>query len=369
MSRTNKWKFDKKILEEGIEKGHKALSDENLSLTDSMGIEQDLEFFYNMLSGNLSNQTLNLHYYEDIDLEDNDEISFEEIKEEVLNRCHNYYFIIGTRAINLIIKLCEEGVFYIPSELPLDILSMDEQVEYTIKNYEQHAKDFLVKAKELILPKRPQFIQTTKKKDITSYVHYSSILEEPFIVVNPNERTSILNHELEHAIELSKKLDNVNNNIYCEVGSIYFEMLFCDLLYEQTNKKYSSDFQERVYETSTTLLRLYPIFKFLKEINKRKYIVSDDTFKRLCEEYLDIDNLEDLAEFFETSFSPDYVNEQIRYVFSHLKAIELREQTIRTKRSSQDLLIESFKRPLTYSNYNEKVKVYQRYLSEIESKR
>lgn len=368
MSKTNKWTFDKKLLEEGIEKGQIALNDEKLSLTDSIGIEQDLEFFHNMLMGNLSNQNPNLYYYEDMDLED-DDISFEELKEETLNRCREYHSTIGTRAINLIIKLCEEEIFYIPSELPIDSLSMDEQVEYTIKNYEKHAKDFLEKAKELLLVDKPRFVQMSKKNDITSYVHYSSILEEPFLVINPNERTSILNHEIEHAIELSKRLDNVDNDIYCEVGSIYFELLFCDLLYEQTNKRYSSDFQERVYETTTTILNLYPIFRFIKEIHKRNYTINDDTFIRLCEEYLNINSLEELTEFIDITFSYKYVIEQIRYVFSHLKAIELREQTIRTKRSSQDLLLESIKRPLTYTKPNEKIKIYQRYLNEIERKR
>lgn len=369
MNKTSKWNFDKKLLEEGVSIGEKSLSDDNTPMSEKVGIEQDLEFFYNMLSGNFSNESDDLYYCEDLDFEEEKELSFKELKDEIIAKCIEYYCMLGSRAINLIIKIAEEEIFYIPDKFPIQTLTMDEQVEYTIKNYEKHEKDFLSKAKELLLIEKPRLIQMSKDEDISSYVHYSSVLEEPFIIVNPNERTSILNHEIEHAIELSKKIDNADNNIYCEVGSIYFELLFCDLLYEKGILKYSSDFQERVGDTANTIADLYPIFKFIKEIYKKGNSLSDDEFLKLCQDHLEINNLEVLQDFSDIRLTPEYIDEQIRYVFSHLKAIELREQTIRTKRSSKELLIESFKKPLTYRNPDEKVKIYQRYLNEIERKR
>ena len=54
---------------------------------------------------------------------------------------------------------------------------------------------------------------------------------------------------------------------------------------------------------------------------------------------------------------------------AYLKAIELREKLLLTKKDSLDLLVEEMSKPLTYRCSDDKVLIYKRFLSDIECKR
>lgn len=364
-----KWRFDRKLLKDSLQQCQRKLQDKTIPLIYKFEIEEDETFFSNMLNGNYSNEKDDCYYYEGIedDLSEYEEkYSFEEIKERILIKCMDYINQLGNEIIDLMIELYEDDIFYIPAEDEEYFLSMDEQEEYTIKNYESHSKKLLIPAKKILDGKK--LIQASTKDKITSYTQFPYSIDLPFIIVNPNERNSILNHELEHASEFMLNIGRDKNGYLLELGSIYFEMLFCDLLYKETNKKYSSDYKKRVTESYTYIYDLYPIFVFIKELQKRKFKVRDEEFQKLCNDILEVtpDNLEDFLNIgLEEEFEP-----KLRYLLSHLKAIELREKTNKND-DSLDILLEEFMKPLTHEEkkVKEKKKIYKRYLNEIECKR
>ena len=361
------WKFDRKILEDSLKQCQTKLNNQTLSLIDRFEIEEDESFFINMLNGNYSNEQENFYYYEGIEDEyenDTEECQFEELKERILLKCIDYHNELGDSIIDLIIKLAEENVFYIPSESKDEILSIDEQEEYTIKNYETHSKKLLKPAKEILKAKK--LIQVSTQDKITSYTQFPYSIDLPFIIVNPNERNSILNHELEHAIEFMLNIGREKDGYLLELGSIYFEMLFCDLFHQKTNKNYSTDYEKRVIESTIYIRDLYPIFLFIRELKRREFNINDNEFEKLCNEILEID-IRNLEEFLNEELEEKFES-RLRYLLSHLKAIELRENTTNNN-DSFDILFKEFNKPLQYETNSEKIMTYKRYLSEIERKR
>ena len=364
-----KYNFDRKTLQYSLEQCKKKLKSRSLPLVEKFAYEEDETFFSNMLSGNYSNITDEFYYYEGIedDIEDN-EYSFEELKEILIGKSIELSKILGDNIIDLIIQLQEEEVFYIPSETEEKTLTMDEQVEYTIKNYEQNSKKLLIPARRLLQEKK--LIQATTKDEISSYTQFPYSVDLPFIIVNPNERTCILNHELEHALEYILNIDREKKGLYLELGSIYFEMLFCDQLHKLSEDKYSSDYQKRVYETYLYILQFYPLFKFIKELKSRNFQISDKIFKQLCKNVLGVEENE-LEDYVIYIFEDDNIITQLCYLLSHLKAIELREQNGRKKQDSLDIILPEIIKPVSadQKSNKEKILTYRRYLSEIERKR
>ena len=356
-----KWNFDRIYLKEKLIECNERLDDPALLLLEKLETMKNIDFLKNMIKHNFSNKCEPIYipseYYEE------EKLKIPELKVLMINACIEYLYKYGQRAINLIIKLYEDNIFYVPNEKNVRELSIEEQEEYTIKNYENNSKFLLPTAKEFLNLKHSH-IQHVSIVD--SYCYYSKLLDKiPFIVVNPEEFNSILNHELQHALEF---IYGLNDDLkYKEIGSIYFELLFCDTLYEQDNK-YSDDFRYRVTESSLSIEKIYPFFKFINILKSKKFDVTDEEFIKLCEKELEVSE-EYIQDYIERNIDSGHFQELIEYLFSHLKAIDIREKTQKNDEDSLKTLMDNYKKPLTYNNLNEKVLVYKRYLSEIESKR
>lgn len=356
-----KWNFDRIYLKEKLMECNERLDNPGILLLDKFATMKDIDFLKNMIKHNFSNQ--NEPVYIPSEYLEEEKLKTSELKVLMINTCIEYLYKYGQRAINLIIKLYEDNIFYIPEKKDEKVLSIEEQEEFTIKNYENNSKFLLPTAKEFLNLQHSHIQQVNK---VDSYCYYSKLLDKiPFIVVNSEEFNSILNHELQHALEFIYGLgDDLK---YKEIGSIFFELLFCDTLYEQDNK-YSDDFRYRVTESTLSIRELYPFFKFINILKNKKFDLTDKEFVELCEKELWLKE-EYIQNYIERNIDSGRFQELIDYLFSHLKAIEIRDKSIRKDEDSLKTLMDNYKKPITYNNLNEKVLVYKRYLSEIEAKR
>lgn len=362
------FEFDRKFLQDTVSMLNAKLSDKSLSVIEKASVENDLHFFNNMLKGNFENTDDDFYYCEE-DYYDSDDSDYtvDDFVKMFLEKCRELYCVLGVRAINLIIKLYEDGVFYHPSYIERKVLPIEEQAEYTIKNYEKNSKKLLVPAKKILFPKDYSHIQCVDSLDESSYCYFSEILHEPFVVVDPENGESILNHEVEHACESILGIDN--KIIFEEVGSIFHELLFSDLLMSKLGNDYLTSFDERVIESTCYIERLYPLFCLIKYLKKYDFEISKDKLLKLCWDYGLVDEETNFYDFVNDNVVNCGFDTMINYLFSHLKAIELREKLLLTKKDSLDLLVEEMSKPLTYRCSDDKVLIYKRFLSDIECKR
>ena len=359
----NRFEFDRKFLEDTVSMLKAKLGDESLSIIDKCNVDNDLYFFQNMLKGNFVNTCDEEDFDEDVFDDDlDDDYTIDDCVEMFISKCRELYDILGIRAINLIIKLYEKNIFYYPKFQEKVVLPIEEQAEYTIKNYERNSRKLLVPASSILFPKDHPHIQCVDSFDESSFCYYSEVLREPFIIVDPENGESILNHEVEHACEsiigIGKKID------FQEVGSIFHELLFCDLLREKVGDKYSTAIPDRIVESTCFIRRLYPLFLIIKELQKRHFEVSSDELFELCSKYDLLDEETTFYEYVVDNVMRGGIDTMVNYLFSHLKAIELREKAIRTGRDSLDLLVEEMSRPLTYRSSDDKILIYKRFLDE-----
>ena len=71
-----------------------------------------------------------------------------------------------------------------------------------IANYKEHSKLYYEIAKHIIKIENPSQIQLiTKSKKPASYCRHNFINHIPFIIINENDESWALNHEVQHAIE------------------------------------------------------------------------------------------------------------------------------------------------------------------------
>ena len=347
----SEWNFDKKHLKFAIEKGKLLLTKKDISNYRIKGINSEISMFNKWLNDD----------YSFLISTSNNEYDLSDLKREIMHEVKLCGGFFGRGYISLITKLVESDLFNI-SITDNKLLSTDEQVDITMKTYNSYSPKFSGVAEKILLPNNSH-IQVVN--DIKSYSFGSThILNEGFVVLNPNEGNGILNYHVQESIEelvpFGYSLD------YNSLGPILFELLFHDKLYEENNIKYSSDYYSMIKKIREQLIDILPILKlFITTRSSNRDEINDDLFGDLCYKYFGTDNLEIVYNQVHNVTS----NVDISYILSFLKAIDLREKIVSNGIDAVDLL-SKFKDDFIYTPtvINSKFDIYNRYMDEINNK-
>lgn len=303
-----KWQFDQDTIKDAIESGKRYLIDNSLSDEYKLEIIDDIYRFKKFLDG-------------DFELTHKiKKLSKVELKDNILKTMKKHYKLFNKNLINWLVGLEQSQIFCSGEEVPAFSLSIDDAANYTLQNYKQNSPIFYNYAYELLKNKKIHLIHETPLYS-TSYCFFSSILQIPFIVVGSNDEASSLNHEIQHGIEYF--LGIVNNPFYNEFGPIYFESMFNDNLYNQYGGPALAGTLNRIYDTNKFLEIAKCYFYAMNIFAVHNFEINEDLF---FETFQCITNLSDdkLIDFLNNEIVEDEITEILCYLFSFLKAIEIR---------------------------------------------
>lgn len=351
------WNFNKQFIKEVISKGYVLLDDPKLPKIAKKSIKTDISTFTRFINGNFELKDFVAKPPHDV----------EKLKSYILTRMQYQYKTLGEDLINWTRDLCCEGIFKLNGKNNNTDLSIDDQAELTIENYSKNSRRFLTIAKPVLSDEIIRQIQITPELKNTSYCYNDEITDLPYLIINPKQAPWILNHETQHAIEAIKKYDS--HRLYGELGSIFFELLFNDVLYKNQGYLLQGDYGIRQKDTEKTLLMLYNYFQIMLNFKARNFDVPTDVFQQ---EFLKICNSNeenDLINFLRTEIAPPDIVDDMTYLYSYFKAIELREELLTHKQDSAYLLEPYIKtKKFNFTPNTESFSTYKRFTEEMKEK-
>jgi len=351
-----KWQFDKQFLERNINEGIILLNDNELDKLERIIIKNDLKTLKQYLTGDFESYNTSIKNFK----------SLEKLKKYVLIKAQNIYITLGKELIDWIIDLNNENPFYDIQDTKKTKISISKQVELTLKNYENNSKYLLNYAKQILSSQPTSQIQIIKDLEVGSYCHYSDIAKIPLILIDTTESPNTLNHETQHAIEYF--LPYKTHEFFNELGAIYFELLFLDLLFNEQGFLYNGDYGERLQEVSYEINTLAEYFELIKIFAKYNFNIETKHFINLFEKYMFVEENK-LIGFLNEEIASESIEYNILYLLSSLKAIELRNKNSILKTDSINILKPHIKYPKFNFNIPDNyLKIYELYIEEMKQK-
>lgn len=343
------WEFNKDDLEKFIKNGEELLKKE-LTKKEKEEILYEINMLKSFLKGN----------YDYIEEDEYNDVILYKAKNKYLNEMKRLYKQLGKKTIQWFISLERDQIFFNNSNLEKITLPIDVQKEYTLKNYEKYSKNSLIVAKQILSPFPTNQIQICEELEDTSISRHFRIADMTLIVINPDEGAAILNHELQHAIETT--IGYNTHYFYRELGSIFYEILYNNQIYNDKSILPT----ERLEDFDIEIEILSEYFQLMLEFAKYDFKVNTKEFKSIIIKKLNVipDEFDD---WLNEELEYDY-EDNIKYIFSHLKAIEL-VSLVNTKQDTLDLLE-------NYINTNKfifeadykKFKQYESYMNDVKEK-
>lgn len=352
----NKWQFSNEYMENLVNKGAVLLTNPHLSDYKKELIRNDMNTFKRYLMGDFENyQTMS-----------EDGIPVGKLYKYALYKMKKQYETLGEGLIDFIINLDYERIFEVRDYYYQTELSIDSQVKLTLENYEKHSKLYWKYADKMLSQESIPQVQLVEELGCSSYCHYSHIARLPFLIIDPSEFPSITNHETQHGIEFA--LGIYSDNIFRELGPIYFEMLFTDLLCESQGFLLPGDYGERISDTYFALRYLSEYFEVIKVFATTDFKVSMDKFHFTFLEKMDVPP-ENIQPYLVEEIISNKIDNDMCYLFSHLKAIELRDNTKEFDGDSFYILEPHItSQVFDFETQGKSFKIYESYVNEMNEK-
>lgn len=351
------WQFDKKNLEQIIRQGYILLENPEISRNQRNDIITDINTFTSFLYDEYENQT------EFIPKPPKD---IERLKRYTLSRMKKQYQSLGTSLINWIMDLYNTDIFQFENAEQKNNMGIDEQAELTLENYSKNSKKTYKPALKLIKNTKTPQIQQVLSLYSSSYCYHNSITNKPYLIINPTTDPWIFNHEVEHAVETTTQ--KYIHPLYPELGPIFFELLFNDILYNHQGFLNKGDYSERITECRYELNSLYRYLYAMQVFAKDSFVVSTEKFKQTFMEITGISE-ENICTYIREEAVPSDKEEDLQYLLAYLKGIELRERARSKKEDCSDLLSTYLNsQTLNFTPTPEKFNIYKAYVNEMKSK-
>lgn len=349
--------FDRKFLKETREKGIRLLKEKNLPAKVLKDIKEDVGMYTRFLAGDFNLVKKPIMPFSDINT----------LKSYILLTMAEHYKLFGPELLKWVISLNGEQIFE-SSEVSCmySDLSTYEQAENALLLYKKYNKKFYEQALEIYSYKSVCQVQEDYNLISSSYCTFCSITNLPLIVVNPFKAPTVVNHETQHGVEYM--LDFNTHELYRELGSIMFELLSLDQLFNRRGFLYLTDYSSRTNEMADSLPFLSKYFELILDFSKDQFNISTDDFLlRVGSKFSKEENT--IQVFLEKELVGNLVDERLEYFFSYLKAIELREEILVNKEVGIERL-DGFLRDSRFNFTPPKngFKVYEKYIRELEQK-
>lgn len=348
-----KWQFNKKVLQDAIDCGNHFLLTNKLSNQQRRSIRSDIVRFQNFLSGDFEDYQRKVFFNPST------------LKRNILNGMKRHHRIFKGDLMSWFIELNQAKIFKYHRRMKVFKLPIEEMAEQTLKVYRTNAPLFYNCAKEFIYCSELNLIQEAEISS-SSYCFYSDILKLPFIVINKNDDSYVLNHEIQHAIEYM--LDIAIPEFYHEFGPIYFESLFIDSAYEKHGKKVLSGFVRRIQDMEDYLDILSVYLYSMSVFSHYDFDVSDEFFYEIWQEATGL-SFDYLTQFLNHEIVNREITSSLSYLLSFLKAIEIRDVIITGnpdgRRKFNDLL---FTKKFSFTPPSDGFEPYARFVNEVKQK-
>lgn len=354
---TTNWTIDQKFIEEVIKRGYTLLEDGRLTKARRKSIKTDIDTFIRFQNGDFENKS---------GIIPRPPRNIEKLKNYILKRMKTQYDELGEELILWTMDLYFEKIFEISGRCIKTKLSIDEQKDLTLENYDQNSKLHSKTARPILSDDIIRQVQNVPYLDSSSYCYYDEITTLPFIIVDSTQEPWILNHETEHAVEELKKLQGTK--YYSELGPIVFELLFNDILYKNQGFLNKGDYSDRILDTEETLAKLVRYFDVMLTFKQHNFQVPTDVFLQEFADVCDLDTEEGLKDFLREEIAPADIVDEMTYMYSYLKAIELREK----HKPSEDIayavtpLVKSKK--LHFAPTENAFEIYRNFTTEMQEK-
>lgn len=353
-----KWAFDPKFIEDVISKGYILLEDPKIIKTKKKNIRTDIETFTRFLNGDFENR--------------NDVISkpphdIERLKSYILRRMEAQYHNLSEDIIIWTMDLCCEEIFKTRGIGQKSQLSLDEQADLTLENYAESSPRLLQQAKSILSNDIIRQVQEVPRLKSSSYCYYDEITDSPYLVIRPKQAPWIANHETEHAIEELRKIEP--HRYYSELGPILFETLFNDILYKHQGYLNKGDCSERMKAAKEQLLVLFHYFDIMLTFAGMNFQVPTNIFLQEFSEICEDETDTGLVSFLREEIAPTDIVDEMSYLYSYLKAIELREQLSSSKQDCVYILDPYIKsKKFNFAPDKESFATYKRFVEEMQDK-
>ena len=355
---TSNWSFDKKFIEDVIAKGYVLLDDPKLSKATKKSIRTDIQTFTRFTNGDFDSRPTFIP---------KPPHDLEKLKHYILRRMESQYHNLGEETILWTMDLGYEEIFKIKGRNKKTILTLDDQVETTLETYHDHSKRLLKAAKPILSNDIIRQIQEVKNLGTSSYCYYDEITGLPYLILNPKNASWITAHETEHAVEELRKLEG--HRYYAELGPILIELLFNDTLYKNQGFLNVGDYKDRMLDAEEQLLTLFNYFEIMLTFASMNFNVPTDVFVKEFQEICESDTQEGLIDFLREEIAPTDLVDDMAYLYSYLKAIELREQLQTSKQDCAYVLEPHLKtKKFTFTPKKENFDIYRRFHEEMVSK-
>lgn len=353
-----RWSFDKDYLRSVIDKGVRMLESNNLSRKARQFIRIDIETFSRFLNDDFELRNADCYKFSTPN-------NIDKLRDYILLKMKRQYNILGEDLIQFIIELNDLEIFEQTSGISdITQISLECQTELIIKNYEKNAPKFVNAAKEILLDDKIKQIQIIDNDD--SYCHYDYITEKSYILVNMTDAPCIFNHEVEHAIE--EYFRYPTNYFYDELGAILNEMLFNLELYKVNGYLYTGDYDFRLDENAYLIKSVSEYFKILKIFASKNFNISTS---ELINTFLEFEKTSEMLvwEYLREDIATNYMEGNIGYLLSFLKAVELRELFVNKNRDSFDIFEHYLKnKKFVFRRPKDGFDLYKRYIGDVKSR-
>lgn len=354
---TTKWSFDQQFIKDVIDKGYVLLEDPKLTKSKKKNIRIDINKFQSFLRGD----------YEITPSDQRLPHNVEQLKRVMLKKMQEQYKTLGEDLILWTMDLCYNEIFTSPRKSRKTRLSIDDQADLTLENYATNAPGYRQTAEQILSPAIIRQVQEVPDLEDTSYCYYDEITELPFLIVNPKQAPWALNHETQHAVEELKKLEA--NRYFHELGPILLELLFNDTLYKNQGFLNKGDYSDRIEDSEETIRRLYRYFDIMLTFAQTNFQVPADVFLDEFSNICYASSEEGIVDFIREEVEPSEIVDEMAYLYSYLRAIELREQIHDKKQDCIQLLEPHLtSKRFVFKPTEESFATYRRFTQEMKSK-
>ena len=271
-----------------------------------------------------------------------------EAKSLFLEKMRHDYRLIGEKLIKYILELQKMDIFNIDTDTPIYVNSMDKIAEITLELYSKFSNTFYKIAKEMIDNKQ---VLVVENAEIPSYMIYLNSINKSFCVIDKNDNPNTLIHEIEHGIEAT--LNFMVPDIYSELGSITFENLFIDELIDRKTNSAELLYAKRVLDCKNILDDLGDYFKMILYAKSNNFNMTTSKFIIMAETIMHVDKNK-ILEFLNDEFNNNYFQEELVYLLSYIKSLEMRNIMLNDKKKGIIRLEKTLNKPDYTFNSNEK---------------
>lgn len=318
------WQFDKHLLKMKIEEYKNMTKRRDLSDIEMCMLEENIfyfsEFLRTMTDSNSSNNELE---------KSNEHVN---LKKAFLNRAKFDFYHINKNIMDDIIWLDEHRVIvgkderiYSQQQKPTNIINNSLEI------YREYAPNFLSKV-EFLINHPNSLINFCKDEKIGSQCYFDDVEELPYIHIEEYDSYPFtFIHEIQHGVEILERFNT--HNFYKELGPILFELFYIDKMVLKKEKNSPFLYNYRIGQVDELISYLADYFKVLKYLNSCHFSVSYTNLTEiLLKNNLINDDLQDIQ------FILGYeTRELLRYVFSFLRGIDLREKIYCDKKSGMEM--------------------------------